>query len=262
MTYSKTAESTWLALRRRSRLSVMWRHIQCLLFVVSIAGCTAPGAITSRQADEIIVELKAIRTALENPAAAAAPPRARPSRATLDGVGALALGSDKAAVLLVEFTDFQCPFCKRHHDTTWLEIRRNYVDTGKVRFVHRDLPLPMHPQAESAALAARCANEQGKFWLYRDALFVRQGDLGDAAFAELSSQLGLDRDAFTACMKTRRYAQAVQADVQMANRNGLTGTPSFVIAKMIGGRLEGDIVTGAQPYANFVEKLDAALAAR
>lgn len=227
-----------------------------------LAGCTFHAPMTATQGEQILAELRAIRAELERGATARpAPPAPRPTTATVPiGEGAT-LGSAAAAVVLVEFTDLQCPFCRRHHEQTWPQIRREFVDSGKVRYFARDLPLGFHEQAEPAALALRCAGEQGRYWDYRDAVFARQARLADALYPALAAELGLDRARFDDCLRTRRHAAAVAADAAAAAAAGLTGTPSFVIGRIVNGRIEGEVIAGAQPYANFRARLEAALAA-
>src|ERR1017187_2441884 len=121
--------------------------------------------ITRQQADEILNELRQIRQLLEkqNPKAAAPQPQ-EITRAKLNLEGFAMLGSKDAPITMVEFTDYQCPFCQRFHLSTFSDLKKNYIDTGKVRFYSRDMPLDFHPNALRAAQAARCGGEQGQFW--------------------------------------------------------------------------------------------------
>src|SRR5690348_16641353 len=123
----------------------------------------AEKGITKQQADEILDELRQIRQLLEKQQNANAQPE-QPTRAKVATAGAFAIGSQNEPVTMVEFTDFQCPFCYRFHVNTFNELKKNFIDTGKVRFVSRDLPLDFHPNAMQAAQAGRCAGEQGQFW--------------------------------------------------------------------------------------------------
>src|SRR5262249_24712376 len=124
--------------------------------------------LTRGLADAILNELRQIRRLLERPTQQASPvtaPAASPVEHVKVGTaGSYSLGSSDAALTLVEFTDYQCPFCKQFHDTTFQQLKTNYIDTGRLRFVHRDLPLDFHEHALKAAQAARCAGEQDKFW--------------------------------------------------------------------------------------------------
>ena len=131
---------------------------------------------------------------------------ARASRASLPSTGLEfnVVGRADAPVTIIEFSDLQCPYCARNALNTFPEIKRNYIDTGKVRYVARDFPLDMHPFAMPAAVATRCAGEQGKFWEYRHALFERQNELATAPYDALAAELGLDVPRFAACQKDRR----------------------------------------------------------
>jgi protein-disulfide isomerase len=170
-------------------------------------------------------------------------------------------GRADAPVTIIEFSDLQCPHCARNALNTFPEIKRNYIDTGKVRYVARDFPLDMHPFAMPAAVATRCAGEQGKFWEYRHAVFERQEDLGTAPFDALAAELGLDVPRFVACQKDGAQADAVRADVRLAGSSGITSTPTFVVGWIVNGKLEGAAFAGAKPYADFAARIDAALAA-
>jgi protein-disulfide isomerase len=216
-------------------------------------------AITSAQANEIIAELHAIRVLLEKgaPAAAsaAAPVDAHVSMTLGDSP---ALGSADAPLTLVEFADFQCPFCRRFHTTVFEEIKKNFVDTGKLRYVSRDLPLPMHDHATQAANAARCAGEQGQFWAMRHVLIVNSQKLEHDNLLTYAHDLHLDKTAFRRCLNANKYDAAVQQDAAVAAQIGITGTPSFVLGKTVKeGRFEGTKIIGAQPYAVFDEKIRA-----
>jgi protein-disulfide isomerase len=238
--------------------------VSVVLLSTLLGGCTVGAPLTAAQGEAILAELRAIRAELERSGAARpapAAPRERPARATLEVVDGPALGAADAPVVLVEFTDLQCPFCRRHHEQTWPRIRREFVDTGRVRYFARDLPLGFHEQAEPAALALRCAAEQGRYWEYRDAVFDRQARLEDALYRMLAAELSLDLGRFDECLATRRHAAAIAADAQAAAAAGLTGTPAFVIGRIVNGRIDGEVLTGAQPFSTFSARLEAALAA-
>jgi protein-disulfide isomerase len=170
------------------------------------------------------------------------------------------LGKASAQVVVIEFTDLQCPFCASFALRTFPALRSRYIDTGLVRFESHDLPLPFHPFAVPAAVAARCAGEQGRFWDYREALFRRQGQLPSAPYDAIATTLGLDLAKFTSCRDEPRVKRDVLVDAELARANGIDGTPAFVVGRMEGGRMEGELIQGAQPLEVFTEKLDALLA--
>jgi protein-disulfide isomerase len=171
------------------------------------------------------------------------------------------LGRRDAPVTIIEFTDLQCPYCARFAAETFPQLRRNFIDTGRVRFASRDLPLPRHAQAVPAAVAARCAGEQGRFWEYREALFAARATLSPELYVALARRLGLDEPRFAACRADGRQEANVRSDVALAAGSGITGTPSFVIGRLVDGRFQGEVIKGAQPYAAFAARIDALLEA-
>lgn len=165
-------------------------------------------------------------------------------------------GSDDAPVTMVEFSDFQCPFCRSFFESTLPEIKRQYVETGKVRLVYRDFPIrSMHQYAQKAAEAAECASEQDRFWEYHDVLFQRQNEwsTGNAtgSFKKYASELGLNSDAFAECLDSGRYEAEVEKDLQDGVKYGVTGTPTFYI--------NGLKVVGARPLDDFVKVIESEL---
>ncbi len=167
-----------------------------------------------------------------------------PFRAALGGDGP-SEGAPGASVTIVEFEDFQCPFCKRAQ-TTVEQVLLRYKD--KVRLVHRDFPLaPLHPTAPKAHEAARCAEEQGKFWQYRDLLY-KNAPTGPEQWTAYASQLGLNSADFKQCMDSEKFKAAVQKDEDEGNRLGIQGTPEFFI--------NGRPLAGAQPEGEFSRVID------
>lgn len=161
-------------------------------------------------------------------------------------------GPEDAAVTIVEFSDFQCPFCRRFSTETLGLIRENYGD--EVRFVYRDFPISsLHEHAQKAAEAAQCAHEQGLFWEYHDLLFANQGALTVDDLKGYAQQVGADTDAFNDCLDSGKNQQEVLLDLQDGRTAGITGTPGFII--------NGVQVSGAQPYETFQQILDQLLAA-
>ena len=171
------------------------------------------------------------------------------------------IGAEDAPVSIIEFSDLQCPYCARYAAQTFPRLRTEYVDTGKVRYAAGDLPLPMHAKAMGAAIAGRCAGEQGRFWEYRDALFRSRNALGAATYERLAGEFGLDVPRFEACRNDPAQAERVHADMALARANGIVSTPAFVIGRLVDGEFRGEVVTGAKPYEYFAAKIDALLAA-
>ena len=162
------------------------------------------------------------------------------------------IGPEDAPVTIVEFSDYQCPYCQSWYQQTFDRLMANYP--GQIRFVYRDLPLPGHPESLPAAEAANCAGEQGAYWKFHDALFSGQYALGRAAYEQYAADLGLEPAAFTACLDDHRTQDEVRADAADATRLGLTGTPSFVI--------NGRILIGALPFEDFKAIIDEELAVK
>jgi len=168
------------------------------------------------------------------------------------------LGSESAPVTIVEFTDMECPYCGLFSRTTLPALRKQYIDTGKVRFISRDLPLPMHPYAIPAAVAARCAGQQDKYWEYREWMVAHQADLPKSPYDDFARQVGLDVAAFDVCRNAGLQEQKVLADVESARAAGITVTPTFVFGRTVEGA-GSETIEGAEPLAVFRTKIDAML---
>ena len=172
-----------------------------------------------------------------------------------------AMGRTDAPVAIIEYSDLQCPYCARFALQTFPKIKRDYVDTGKVRYVARDLPLPSHAFAVAAAVAVRCAGGQGKFWAFREALFARQSELGRPPYDALAAELALDVPRFQACRNDGAAEAAVRADAERARSLGITSTPSFLIGQPVEGGIHGEKFSGAEPYEKFAKRIEEALEA-
>lgn len=160
------------------------------------------------------------------------------------------LGEKKAPVTIVEFSDFQCPFCRSFWKDTLPLIKSKYIDTGKVRFVYRDFPLSFHPGAHVAAEAAECAEEQGKYWEMHDQIFHEQDKLGQgtiqfskADVVKWAGQVGLKMGEFNQCLDAGKYQAEVDKDFADGSAAGVSGTPAFFI--------NDRLVVGAQPFSAF-----------
>ena len=213
--------------------------------------------MTRQQGDQILQELRQIRQLLEKQQAKPAQPQEeQPTRARISDLsGVHMLGNKDAPITIVEYTDYQCPFCQRFHMSAYPEIKKNYIDTGKVRFYSKDLPLDFHPNAMRAALAARCAGEQNKFWELRDVMGQNPDKLDMDHIAGFAEAMKLDAKTLRACVDSNKYKESVQSDVLEAMKVGANGTPTFVVGRSIGNGVEGELVLGAMPYPVFDEKL-------
>lgn len=156
------------------------------------------------------------------------------------------IGPADAPVVIVEFSAYGCPYCKRFHDETLPSILENYGDV--VRYVYRDMPT-VNPQVSfMAAMAARCARDQGKFWEYHNAIFAAQADLSEARLRSIAADLALDVAVFDDCLSSNRHYEAVNLDFFDGALAGVTTTPNFFI--------NGTLYTGAQPFSFFQEIIE------
>lgn len=179
------------------------------------------------------------------------------------------LGDKNAKVTLIEFSDYECPFCKRHFEQVYPSIKKDYIDTGKVKLVYRDYPLPFHdPMATFEAGAANCAREQGGdsvYFKFHDEIFTKTKSNGNGltkdAVYQIASDLGLNQVNVKACADSEKYADEIKKDVTDGGSAGVSGTPAFFIGKSnSSGTIDGTILVGAQPYENFKALIDAELA--
>lgn len=167
------------------------------------------------------------------------------------------LGSNDAPVVVIEFSDFQCPFCQRFQTQTLPLIKSEYIDTGKVQFVYRDFPLTsIHSQAQVAAEAAECAKDQGYFWSYHDKLFNNQNALSVENLKSYARDLGLDTQKFNSCLDSGQKYQEVQDDYNDGLQQGVAGTPSFLVGKRGTTDDKYHSIQGAVPYSDFKQVID------
>lgn len=165
------------------------------------------------------------------------------------------LGSPSAPVTIIEFSDFQCSFCKRFWVETLPRLKEAYLDTGKARFIYRHFAI-LGKHSEQAALAAACAQEQGRFWEYHDQLFRNQGGLAftEAKLKQYSDDIGLNAGVFGTCLGTGKYREKVERETAAAVNLGGRGTPFFIV--------EQRLLFGAQPYSVFQRIIDEELKSR
>lgn len=174
------------------------------------------------------------------------------------------LGDKNAKVTLIDFTDYECPFCKRYYDQTFAQIKKDYVDTGKVKYVVRDLPLSFHQNAHMQAQAAECARDQGGdqvYFKYHDEIFKRTSSggtgLANDQLSVIANDLGLNGDTLQSCLDTGKYKDEVDKDLADASKVGASGTPTFFIGKSSNdGIITGTKIVGAQPYSAFQTEID------
>ena len=166
-------------------------------------------------------------------------------------------GDKNAPVTIIEFSDYECPFCKRSYDNVITQIDKEYISKGKVRLVFRDYPLPFHKKAIPAAVAANCAGEQGKYWEVHDFLFENPDKLDTVAVLNSAEELGLDKTKFEACINDKSKEKEITKDFEDGQKYGVRGTPSYFIGKTTdGNEITGTIIRGAQPYSVFKELIE------
>lgn len=160
-------------------------------------------------------------------------------------------GNENAKVTIVEFSDFECPFCGKFYTDAYPQLKKDYIDTGKVKLYYRHYPLPFHPKAVPLALASECANDQGAFWRMHDKIFDNNATVASATDEQIKqygADLGLDVAAFNNCYDNKTHQAKVDEDTAAGSAVGVSGTPTFYI--------NGRQLVGAQPYASFQAIID------
>jgi protein-disulfide isomerase len=221
------------------------------------ASIVAGGLLVQSGIDNAATQIAGVRTALndmQSSLRAAAAPAAQPARAerpdpnrrySLNIAGSPAKGPKSAKITLVEFSDFQCPFCSRVVPTM-AQIEEEYGD--QVRFVFKHLPLAMHSKAQGAHAAAEAAHRQGKFWEMHDAIFANQREMSPEKYVEYAADMGLDVEQFKRDVAAADVKRKVDADAKEAAALGVTGTPGFFI--------NGKFLKGARPFDAFKQVID------
>jgi protein-disulfide isomerase len=211
--------------------------------------------MTAEQAQEMINELKQIRQTLEKMQSPQAAPAPDDKVSYKLSPGGFSMGDAKAPLVMVEYTDFQCPFCQQFHNTAFAQIKANYIDTGKIRFVSRDFPLDFHDNARRAATAGRCAAEQGKYWEMRHVMIVNADQLKPDSLVSYAGQVKMDPAKFKGCLDSDKFKAQIDQDIAEGGVAGVQGTPSFVIGHLENDKLSGVRLVGAMPYAQFDAKI-------
>jgi protein-disulfide isomerase len=170
------------------------------------------------------------------------------------------LGREDAPVAMVEFSDLQCPYCATYALRTFPQLKRAYIDTGKLHYAAVSFPLPSHAFAFPAAVAARCAGEQGQFWKFRDAIFADQAQLASDPYDALAGKLGLDVAKFKACRRDIRQDSYVREDLAMARRDGIASTPSFMLGRVVDGEFQGGTFSGSKSFEEISAMIDKLIA--
>ncbi len=254
---------------KKSTFNNMLKGIVAAIAIAAFLGGYAIGSMGDNSNSLSADEIKEIISEIEAKAPAPVPlPAQVPTQpSTLIEIFQVSLDDDPvkgdpdAPITIIEFSDFQCPFCSRFFTQTLPAIQENYIDTGIVKLVYRDFPIDsLHPNARPAHIAAECADEQGKFWEYHDVLFENQGQWNRLSSSDLRSQLnqyatsmGLNSESFDSCLSSQSMADEVNADYLQASRNGATGTTTFFIGNEKNGFIK---LVGAQPFTAFQSAID------
>lgn len=170
------------------------------------------------------------------------------------------VGRADAELAIVEFSDYECPFCKRHAKQTMPLLKDKYIATGKLKYVYVDYPLPSHARAKSAAVAANCAGEEGMYWEMHDRLFDSQNALNKQKYTELAASLKLDPEKFARCLDSPQHAAKIDRNLAWGESLGVQGTPAFFIGRLHDGTVTNvKALSGALPFSSFERVLDSML---
>ncbi len=238
----------------------MQKFLIISLLVLFIPATLFGEGITQEQGKAILEELRAIKKELreikKNGLVSKAEPKGRPTTAqNVATLGSPILGDLKAPVTLIEFTDYECPFCKKFYKNALPKLKKEYIDTGKLRLVVRDFPLPFHKNARPAANAAHCAGEQDKFWPMHDALY--EGNKMSAEdIKNHATKIGLKLEPFQNCLKAQRYKKYINNDMKEAQMAGVRGTPAFILGKTTDNLVSGEFISGTRGFKFFKSRID------
>lgn len=230
--------------------------ITCLVWIVLGTACQAQEDRLSRIEKEL-AEIKKDVAAVRQMLTGAIQGQSSQEREVSIGDGPMR-GDPKAKVTLIEFSDFQCPFCGKFFHETLPQVDKEFIQTGKVRYVMRELPLvQIHPNAQKSAEAAKCAGEQGKYWQMHDKLFQNQKALEVPRLKEYAKGIGLDSPAFDECLDSGKQAVIIQRDLQEARSLGVNGTPGFFLGLTTAGKtIKAASIEGAQPIEVFRQEIN------
>ncbi|MGH1520762.1 MAG: DsbA family protein [Nitrosopumilus sp.] len=242
--------------------------IVVITMVIAISAFFAGSYFTNLNSDEITrsdlnAAIAKLESKIQNNPQSANQPNTQPINVSIDDDPMK--GNPNAPNTIIEFSDYECPFCKRFFEDTLPLIEENYINTGKVNFVYRDFPIQsIHPNAVPAAVAAECADDQNSFWSFHDMIFENKNTWSKLdgedllkEFEQYATTLGLDTKEFNVCLESGKHLDEVRKDLQDGQNYGITGTPGFFIGNDNLGYI---MVSGAKPYPIFEEILEEMLA--
>ncbi len=249
----------------RKNLIIVLPLLFLFIAICTQIGCQSPDVSGIREELKELIELekanqKELQEIKKLLGSRGAPAPSQPDNVVLNIDKSPFKGEKEAKVTLIEFSDFQCPFCGRHARDTMPQLDSEYIKTGKVKYVFKDFPLEsIHKNAFKAAEAADCAGDQGKYWEMHDKLFENQRALSNEDFLKYAGELNLDKAKFEKCLDSGTYASKVRENISEGQKAGVTGTPAFFLAINEGNDSSvktSKRITGAQPYANFKGAID------
>ncbi len=222
-----------------------------------------PDEALRREVEDLRGEVKALRSEVDQ-IKATLRDLTTPRNPVFDIGGAAYMGEANAKVVLIEFSDYQCPYCMDYFANAYAHLIADYVKTGKVKYVARDFPgESVHPNALRAAEAARCANEQGKFWEMHDNLFRNQKNLGARGISDSAAAAGLDMAKFQACFDSGKYTAGIRKDEEETVKMGIKGTPAFLLGTPDPANPSkiklNKMLIGSQPLAAFEQTIESLL---
>jgi protein-disulfide isomerase len=257
---------------RRSGASGAWWGIAAVLISVAAitlayqalrSEMTTQYAATQKELDTLRAELRNLRDALdaEDPDNVADDgPAVAPNTVHINVNGYPVLGNPKASLVMVEFTDFQCPYCAKFHATTYPALKKSYVDTQRMRYVSVDFPLEFHGLAFKAAEAAHCGDQQGQYFPVFDKLFQASPRIDPGSLVKIAEGLGLNAASFKECLSSGAMEPKVRRGLAQSAALGIDGTPTFVIGRAEGGVVRGRMIVGAYPIQVFDDLIRSHLA--
>lgn len=202
-------------------------------------------------------EVRALKDSLANQPVAA--PKQGAKSVSINIANSPFIGDKSAEIAIVEFSDYQCPYCQRHFKQTLPEIEKNYIETGKVRYVMKQFPLGFHAKARDASIAALCVEKlkPGKYIKAHEAIFGGEVSLDSASYQAFAKSLGIKSSKYDSCLNDKKIASIVDQDMAEGESVGVSGTPAFLIGKIKNGKVvDGRLITGARPYSSFSRALD------